>query len=54
MQAFRYPALLEMIRSGRLAPEKLIGRTIALEQAVEQLPAMGGFRGHGITVIDSF
>ena len=54
MQAFRYPALLEMIRSGRLAPEKLIGRTIALEQVVEQLPAMDRFRGHGITVIDSF
>jgi alcohol dehydrogenase len=54
MQAFRYPAMLEMIRAGRLAPEKLIGRTISLEQVVEHLPAMGRFRGHGITVIDSF
>jgi alcohol dehydrogenase len=54
MQAFRYPAMLEMIRAGRLAPEKLVGRTISLEQVVEHLPAMGRFRGHGITVIDSF
>ena len=54
MQAFRYPAMLEMIQSGKLAPVKLIGRTITLEQVVEELPVMDRHRGKGITVIDSF
>ena len=53
-QAFRYPAMLEMIQSGKLAPEKLIGRTITLEQVVEELPLMNKHPRDGVTVIDSF
>ncbi|MBX3730915.1 MAG: zinc-dependent alcohol dehydrogenase family protein [Candidatus Sumerlaeia bacterium] len=52
MQAHRYPALLELIRAGRLAPQRLIGRRIALDEAPEALAAMDSFPGTGITVID--
>ncbi|MGE0004547.1 MAG: zinc-dependent alcohol dehydrogenase family protein [Parvibaculaceae bacterium] len=51
MQAHRYPAMLDMIRSGRLEPEKLIGKTIGLADAPSALMAMDGFAGTGISVI---
>ena len=54
MQAFRYGALLEMLRSGKVAPQKLIGRTISLDEAPAALMRLGQFAGTGITVIDSF
>ena len=54
MQAFRYAAMLEMIRVGNLSPEKLVGKTIALEQAPQELANMHNFGETGITVIDKF
>jgi alcohol dehydrogenase len=54
MQAFRYGAMLEMIRAGRLSPERLIGKRIALEEAPAALMAMGGFEGVGIGVVTRF
>ena len=54
MQAFKYPEMLEMIKSGRLSPEKLIERTISLEESVRILPEMNQFKNSGITVINSF
>lgn len=54
MQAHRYGAMLELIRAGRLQPQRLVGRTISLEQAVVELPAMATFPGVGVTVIDRF
>ncbi len=54
IQAYRYPALFEMIRAGKLAPQKLIGRTINLEQSLEALADMDTFRETGITVINEF
>jgi alcohol dehydrogenase len=54
MQAFRYEALLAMIRVGKLAPRKLIGRTISLDEAPEALMAMDRFEGTGITVLAAF
>ncbi|MEZ5277138.1 MAG: zinc-dependent alcohol dehydrogenase family protein [Opitutaceae bacterium] len=54
MQSHRYTELLAMIADGRLKPEKLIGRTIRLEDAVTELPAMKSFSGTGVTVIDRF
>jgi alcohol dehydrogenase len=51
MQAHRYPAMLEMIRNGNLAPQKLIGRTIGLDEAPAALMAMDKFAGTGISVI---
>jgi alcohol dehydrogenase len=54
MQAFKYPEMLEMIKAGRLSPEKLIERTISLEESVRILPEMNQFKNSGITVINSF
>jgi alcohol dehydrogenase len=52
MQAHRYSAVLEMIRAGKLHPQKLIGKTINLEQAPEELMQMDNFTNTGVTVID--
>ncbi|HEX2916291.1 MAG TPA: zinc-dependent alcohol dehydrogenase family protein [Chloroflexia bacterium] len=54
MQAYRYPAMLQMIQAGKLHPEKLVGKTITLDQAVSELPDLNNFRGTGVTVIDRF
>jgi alcohol dehydrogenase len=54
MQAHRYPAMLEMIRTGQLQPGKLIGRTITLEESVTALPTMDQDASLGVKVIDSF
>jgi alcohol dehydrogenase len=54
IQAYRYDGLLEMMAAGKLAPEKLVGQTVSLEQGMKELEAMDQFRGIGITVIDSF
>ena len=52
--AHTYPALLRMVAAGQLDPAQLIGRRIALAEAVDALVAMDRFPGTGITVIDSF
>ena len=54
MQAYKYPEMLEMILSGKLRPEKLIGKTVSLEESLEELTQMNNFRGVGLTVIDRF
>ena len=54
MQAFRYPAMLEMIRSGALSPGKLVGIRINLDQSLEALVNMHNFEENGITVINEF
>jgi alcohol dehydrogenase len=54
MQAHRYPQMLEMISSGRLHPEKLVGRTISLDQAAEALVQMDSFSETGVAVVDEF
>lgn len=54
MQAHKYPELLTMIRSGKLAPEKLIQKRITLEESLAELVNMDSFTGTGITVIDRF
>ena len=54
MQAWRYEDMLAMIESGKLAPEKLIGRHITLSDAITALPAMDSFRESGISIIDRF
>jgi len=51
MQAHRYDALFEMIEAGKLAPEKLIGRTITLEQSIDSLVNMDRFEVAGVTVV---
>jgi len=54
IQACKYPAMLAMIRTGKLRPEKLIGKTISLEQSLEELINMDYFHGIGVTVINEF
>jgi alcohol dehydrogenase len=54
MQAHRYDAMLAMILSGKLAPDKLVGRTISLEQSIEALMSMDRFEGAGVTVVTEF
>ncbi len=54
MQAHRYDAMIEMITSGKLAPEKLVGKTISLEQSIDALIHMDRFETAGVTVITEF
>ena len=54
MQAHRFPQIFEMVAGGRLHPERLIGRTISLDQAPQALSDMPSFSNHGITVITAF
>ena len=54
MQAYKYPDMLEMIKNGKLHPEKLIKKTITLEESTLALPNMDKFDNKGIWVIDSF
>lgn len=52
MQAWRYGAMLGMIRAGTLRPQRLIGETISLEAAIPALTAMGHKAPDRITLID--
>lgn len=54
MQAFRYQAMMDMIRTGKLKPELLVGKKISLDEAPAALMAMGGFEGIGIGVVTKF
>lgn len=54
MQAWRYPAMMDMIRAGKLKPELLVGRTYSLDEAPAALMAMGDFEGIGIGVVTRF
>ena len=54
MQAHRYAEMMDMIASGKLLPEKLIGRTIALDDSIEALMSMNDFGSRGLTLITDF
>ena len=54
MQAHRYGAMLDMVQSGKLRPERLIGERISLEQSIEALMAMDRFESVGVTVVTRF
>jgi alcohol dehydrogenase len=51
MQAFRYNEMFEMIKSGKLNPGLLVGKTISFEEAPEALVNMNKFENVGVTVI---
>ncbi len=51
MQAHRYGDILQMIESGKLAPQRLITRNIGLNEAPQALMAMNSFQGAGVTMI---
>jgi len=54
MAAHSYPQMMLMIKNRILQPEKLIQKTINLEEGVKLLPYMNSFQGNGITVINTF
>lgn len=54
MQAYRYDAMIQMMMSGKLRPEKLLGRTISLEQSIDALVTMDGSTQAGVTVVTQF
>ncbi len=54
MQSFRYNAVFEMIKRGKVQPELMLGKTISLEEAPEQLSNMNKFENMGVTVINKF
>jgi alcohol dehydrogenase len=54
MQAFRYTEMFEMIKTGKLKPGLLVGKTISLEDAPANLMNMDKFENVGVTVINKF
>ncbi len=54
MQAHAYPEMLQMILTGNLTPEKLIGRRIGLDEAINALISMDTFQENGMVMIDRF
>jgi threonine dehydrogenase-like Zn-dependent dehydrogenase len=54
MPAPRFDAMLQMVQSGKLAPGKLVSRTVPLEEAGSVLASMDSFATVGVTVIDRY
>ncbi|GAB3193188.1 zinc-dependent alcohol dehydrogenase family protein [Nesterenkonia suensis] len=52
MAAGAYPGMLALIADGRLDPERLLTRTIGLEEAAAALPTMADAAQPGITMVD--
>ncbi|HXR37009.1 MAG TPA: zinc-binding dehydrogenase [Candidatus Binataceae bacterium] len=52
--AWRYPAMLRMVETGKLSPRKLITQTIALEKAFGVIEQMSTFANLGISVVNSY
>lgn len=54
MQAHAYSEMMQLILEHKIAPEKLIGRRISLEAAVEALMRMDSFEEKGMAMITQF
>lgn len=54
IQSFRYPALLDMVERGRLAPRELITETLPIEKAFSVIEQMSTFENVGMSVINQF
>ena len=52
MPAVDYPAMLDLVGSGALDPERLVTRRIGLDDAGAALAAMDGPTPPGITIIE--
>jgi len=52
MQAHQYPPMLEMITSGKIQPQKLLGKIVSLEEGVGELMNLNSFKNIGVTVIE--
>ncbi len=51
MAAHDYPQLLSLVTAGLLRPERLVTRTIGLDEAGAALAAMGDAAGSGVTLV---
>lgn len=54
LSVHRYGAMLNMVESGKLRPEQLVGRRISPGQAPEALMTMHNCSSIGATVITDF
>ncbi|NQT87856.1 zinc-dependent alcohol dehydrogenase family protein [bacterium] len=54
MQAHAYGRMMDMIVSGKLRPELLVGKRVTLADSLRELETMDDFTGAGVTVIDRF
>ncbi len=54
MQAHEFKPMLDMINLGKLKPEKLVGKTISLEESAHALIHMNDFNNVGVTIINKF
>jgi alcohol dehydrogenase len=54
MQAHRYDAMLSMVLSGKLAPQRLVGKEISLEESIPALMEMDRFQSVGATIVTRF
>ena len=52
MAAADYPALLAMVEAGTLQPQRLVERTIGLEEAADLLPGFDRATVAGMTIVD--
>jgi alcohol dehydrogenase len=52
MAAVDYPALMALVEDGTLQPQRLIERTVGLEDAAAMLPAFDRATVAGMTVVD--
>lgn len=52
MPAWRYPILLGMVASGTLAPERLVTRTVPIEEASSVIESMSNYATLGLVVVD--
>lgn len=54
MQASRYPAMLQMVESGRLDPGAMVTRTVNVQEAGSVLQSMGNFGTVGVTILNQW
>lgn len=54
LQAYAYAPMLEMVHAGKLQPQRLVSKTVSLEESGAELAGMGDFGSLGVTVIDRF
>ena len=54
MQAHRYGAMLDLLKSGKLNPSRLVGKQISLEESIPELMNMDSFQSVVATVVNRF
>ena len=52
MAAADYPPMMELVRSGVLQPQRLVERTISLDEAAVLLPVFDSATVAGMTIVD--